>query len=311
MKISHGGLSAYLLFFGATLQDLRLQGTDHSLTLGYPDFEPYLKNSNYIGSAIGRVANRISGASACLDGDNIALDPNYLGRHHLHGGSGGSSHRNWRVLEPSQNEVVCGDVLPDGHMGFPGNLTVLASFSIADGHAFTITYKGRTDAVTLCNFAPQFYFNLDGSADVRHHQLSVAADHILTVDHEGIPSGDTAAVDGTPFDFRSSRPLAKGKEITSIDHNYCLDNQGPEGATVAKLSSLFSGISPNIQTSEPGLQVYSGSGISHPSTVQAFAGIALEPQIWPDAPNHPHFPTAMLRPGEMRRQRSRFVLRKL
>ncbi|MDG1432285.1 MAG: galactose mutarotase [Paracoccaceae bacterium] len=302
VRISNGDLTAHILSFGATVQDLRFGDSDFSLVLGYPNFEPYKTNPNYFGSTVGRFANRISHGRTSIDGQEISLDRNYLDKHHLHGGSIGASFRNWSLLDYSEEKVVFGDILPDGHMGFPGNLTVTASFEITPNNELSIKYESTTDAPTLCNFAPHSYFNLDGTHDLRHHSLLVNASAYLPVDEEGIPKGCIDDVAGTSFDFRNYNELLTNNQFVNLDHNFCVD-PSCDAMPTAVLSSNLSSIELDVRSTEPGLQVYTGAGISG-NGFCPYAGIALEPQVWPDAPNRPNFPNCIIRPGEVRSQQT-------
>lgn len=305
-RIERDGLSAHLLTFGATLQELNPPGAGSSVVLGYPDLPPYLTNRHHLGSTVGRYANRIANGRAVLDGREITLDRNFLGKHILHGGTNGSSHRNWAVLSHAENEIVFGDTLPDGHMGFPGRLEISARFTIEDGRTLEFAVEARADAPTFCGFTLHNYFNLDGGADIRDHRLRISADRYVPVDEEGIPTGGTAPVSGTPFDFTRARTLADGDGCVVLDHNFCLGNQGRKPVCAAVLESIRSGRKVGIRTTEPGLQVYTGSGITGDTRHKAFAGVALEPQHWPDAPNNMDFPSPVLLPGETYRHVSRF-----
>jgi len=299
VKISRNGLSAHLLTFGATLQDIYLAGCGHSLVLGYPVLAPYLKNPNYFGATVGRYANRIKKGRAVIDGEVVDLDRNALDKHHLHGGSAGASFRNWELLDHTQNKVVFGDLFPDGHMGFPGALSVVAVFEITENKILRYRIEAQSDAPTLCNFTSHNYFNLDGRPDIRDHHLRVFAETYLPVDLEGIPTGNIEPVIGTRFDFTKSKKLLQGDKIMPLDHNFCLKGKDGFSQRCASLFSERSHISVELSTTEPGLQVYSGEGITENNhTLRPFSGIALEPQIWPDAPNHKDFPNAELRPGE-------------
>ncbi|WP_142846343.1 aldose epimerase family protein [Telmatospirillum sp. J64-1] len=307
VKIAGHGLSARFLTYGATLQDLRLDGFDHSLVLGFDDLEGYLAHPDlYFGAMVGRYANRIGEGRAAIGGRECQLDRNFLERHLLHGGSEGSSRRNWRIAAHSGEEVTFIDTLPDGHMGFPGRLNVRVTFAVQPGPALSIRVEAETDAETLCNFAHHSYFNLGGGPTVEGHLLQIAADHYLPVTDTLIPTGEVAPVDGMPFDFRIPVRLTADRLATGYDHNFCLSPRRSDLRAVAWLASPDGALSMTIKTSEPGLQFYGGAAIStrHHGP---HAGLALEPQIWPDAPNHPHFPSALLRPGEIYAQHTLFA----
>ncbi len=313
VTINRDGLTARLISFGATLQDLRLTGRDYSLVLGYGELESYLSNPYYFGSTVGRYANRIAGASAMIDGVRHNLDRNALGKHHIHGGRDGAPFRNWTLEDHGADFAVFSDLLPDGHMGFPGALSVSVTYRIEAGRRLTFEVNARTDAPTLCNFTSHNYFNLDGEATIGDHDLQVLADHYIPVDAEGVPLAGAVPVADSPFDYRKTRPLKENGRIADLDHNYCLGEARAPLRKVATLSSRRSGLRLDLATTEPGLQVYAGAGIGAAATSgrssvshAAFSGLALEPQIWPDAPNRKGFPSAMLRPGEHYLHRTQF-----
>ncbi|MEM9796848.1 MAG: aldose epimerase family protein [Pseudomonadota bacterium] len=310
--ISGHGLSARFTNWGAALMDLRLDGHDAPLVLGFEDPHLYPDHSRYFGATAGRYANRIGNARFELDGTSYQTDPNFLGRHTLHGGSEGSGKSVWEMLDHEADTIRFGLILRHGHMGFPGTLRVEAFFICAPGASLRIAYRATTDAPTLCNFAHHTYWNLDDTGGLSNHVLTVAADRYTPVDDEMIPT-DVVTVDGTPFDFRQGAALP-GDGL--LDHNLCLSDSRVSLRPVATLRSDVSGVTMDIATTEPGLQVYDGAKLD----VQvpglggrrygAHAGVALEPQIWPDAPNRPDFPSAVLRPGETYNQTTTFTFSK-
>jgi aldose 1-epimerase len=305
--ISGGGLTATFLAMGAILRDLRLEGHDAPLVLGLADAAQYPEHSNYMGATAGRCANRIGEARFALDGVEHRTDPNFQGRHTLHGGSVGTGKRDWEVLDVAGDAIAFGIDLADGEMGFPGAMRITARFAVADG-TLRVLYEAEAEAATLCNLAHHSYWNLDGTADLRHHVLRVAADRYVAVDDGLIPTG-VASVEGTRFDFREGRRLP---EADLLDHNLCLSDARTALRDVAWLRSEASGVEMTVATTEPGLQVYDGAKLNTQvpglggRTYRAHAGVALEPQVWPDAINSPGFPSAVLRPGETYRQTTTF-----
>jgi aldose 1-epimerase len=297
------GLRLTTISWGASVQDLRLQGVPHPLVLGFPTLDPYLTaEGRYFGAIVGRSANRIAGGEAVLDGRQLHLDRNEAGRNTLHGGSQGSGQRNWRRVALGPDHIAYADHLPDGHMGFPGNLLVRATYRLRPSSILEIEILAISTAATLCNFAQHSYFNLDGSDSIRDHELTCPATHYLPVDDALIPLGEPAPVDGTALDFRSPVPLGPRLDETVIDHNLCLDRQRlREPRPVASLQA--GRVQMQIETTEPGLQIYTGDHIRPGSTgisgrsYGRNAGIALEPQCWPDAPHHPDYPSIRLEPG--------------
>ena len=310
-RISGQGLTASVLTWGAVVQDLRLEGFQPPLVLGFPRFPPYLESTAYFGAIVGRLANRIAGGRATIAGRMRRLDRNDGGRHTLHGGSDGSGRRLWRLEAAGEDFVTLRCALPNGHMGFPGALDAVATYRITQGPALALDLSAETDAETLCGFAHHSYFNLDGSATIHDHRLRIAADAVLPVDDELIPTGDVTGVEGTAFDFRRARPI--GAAGIAYDHNFCLSEDRQPLREVAVLCGPRSGLSLTLATTEPGLQVYTAASLSSGATpgltgtpYGPFAGVALEPQVWPDAPNRPWSALARLRPGEVYRQTSVF-----
>lgn len=291
-----GGLSAKVLTLGAILQDLRLEGVDHPLVLGCPEVADYLGPGRYLGAVVGRYANRIAGARFGLEGRVFRTDPNFLGRHTLHGGADGVDIHIWRIEALAPDHVAMRLDLPDGHMGFPGNLRIGVTIALRDG-ALSLDFTAETDAPTPCSLAHHGYFDLDGAGDVRDHRLRIAAARYLPVDAELIPLPGTAPVAGTRFDFRAPRRIGPGGH----DHNFCLSDGPVAPRVVAELTGL-SGLSMQVETDAPGVQLYDGGHFDGVPGLEGrlygpHAGLALETQHWPDAPNRPDFPDAILRPG--------------
>ena len=315
VQISAGRLRATILSWGATLQDLRFDLADNRsdipLVLGFDSMDDYLVHGRFHGATVGRVINRIGGASAVIDGRHRRLDSNSDGGHTLHGGSDGFGARNWQIVDASRAHASFGLIDPHGQMGFPGTVSATCTYSVFErgNHAvLRVELAATTDAPTLVNLGHHSYFCLDDSGDVRKHHLRIDADRYLPCDETALPTGDVAMVDGTGFDFRTPRPVAG-----TFDHNFCLADQRRDLASVAQLSSPRSSLSMQINTTEPGLQLYTGHGLSGGGTGHGshgnspFAGICLEPQSWPDAPNNASFPSIDLAPGERYEQISEFA----
>lgn len=310
--ISGGGLTASFIALGATLCDLRLDGHDAPLVLGLENLAHYPKHSGYLGATVGRVANRIAHASFTLNGVKYSTPPNFLGKHTLHSGEQSADKLYWELVDKASDSLCFKLVLDDGHMGFPGRMVITATFHCKKGGTLQVDYQATCDAPTLCNLAHHSYFNLDDSGDISHHMLSVNAQNYTPVDDECIPTG-IAPVAGTAFDFTQKRsPLIPA----GLDHNFCLSSMRTPLREVAVLESALSGVQLRIATTEPGLQVYDGAHLS--STFAGIggrqyrpsAGIAIEPQVWPDAPNQKGFPSAELQPGDVYTQTSCFSFKK-
>lgn len=305
LHLDNGALRLTALPRGAALRDIRLAGTAHSLILGHDDPSRYDENPRYMGVIVGRVANRIARGLAVIDGHRYQLDRNEGGIQTLHGGRDGSSARLWQVARHEADLLEFSDTLPDGHMGFPGTLDVSVIYRL-DGATLEVEVTARSDAPTICSFAPHLYFNLSGAADISDHRLQVPADTYLPVDN-GIPTGGPAPVAGTPWDMR--RPVAPPP---GIDHNLCLA-EAPRALTrIATLEA--GGITMEITSTEPGLQIYDGAALSGIAGLDgrvygARAGVALEPQRWPDAVNNTWRAQTDLAPGDTFHALSRFSFR--
>ena len=302
-------LTARVLTLGATVQDLRLDGVAHPLVLGFPAAEDYFGPGLYAGALVGRFANRLGGGRFAIDGREYRAGCNEAGRNLLHGGADGIHHGIWTIAGLAGDRVALVLELPDGHMGFPGALRIRAEISVC-GDALAFDLRAEADAPTLCSLAHHGYFALDDSGDARGHLLQAAADHYLPVDAGLIPTGEIAAVEGTRFDFRRPRDLRGG----DYDHNLCLARARGPLRPVAALTGR-SGLRMEIETTEPGLQLYDGRHFDGAAGLDGrrygpHAGVALETQLWPDAPNHPGFPDAVLRPGQVWRAVTRYRFRR-
>ena len=230
----------------------------------------------------------------------------------LHGGPDGFDRQLWEVRDHGPGSVVLGLVSPAGHMGFPGTLDATVTYQVLDEDHVRITQEATTDALTVVNLTNHAYFNLDGdgAGTIDDHLLRVEADEFTPVDETGIPLGAHQSVDGTPFDFREARPVGPAVRSShpqvalarGIDHNLVIRGEGLRRAAVVE--SVHTGTRLEIWADQPGLQVYtanfldgslrSGRGVAY----RQGDGLALEPQLHPDTPNHPEWPTARLAPGE-------------
>ncbi|OHV83343.1 aldose epimerase family protein [Ensifer sp. LCM 4579] len=318
VTLNGGGLTAKVLSWGAVIQDLRLEGHAPPLVLGFEDFDSYPAYSSYFGATPGRNANRIGNGRFTLDGEVYQLELNEKGVTHLHGGSDNVGKRNWTIIARTEDSVTLRITDPDGRAGYPGNCTITCTYRLKPGGTLNVLYESVTDAPTLANLCQHSYFNLDGSVDALGHDIMIAADHYLPVDEHLIPTGEIRPVAGTVFDLRemtSMRRQMDGNRI-AYDHNFCLSPERKEKRTIALVRSIGSGVSLEVLTTEPGVQLYTGSklNVSAPGLegrpYGPFAGFCLETQIWPDAINHDGFPKAVLRPGETLRQETDYVFTK-
>ena len=276
------------------------------IIVGYGTLEEYLNcpGERFFGAAVGRVANRISGARFVLDGKEHKLAANDHGNT-LHGGFTGIDRVLWKVVNVKPNAIrfVLHD--PDGNDGWPGNLDIELCYTLTKDDTFKIEYKAISDAPTLCNLSHHSFFNLSGDASksILEHTLEIHASSYIPVDGELIPTGEVRPVEGSAFDFRKAKSI--GLDIDAAggyDHNWCLDGEGLR--EVACLREPISGRRMDIYTDQPGIQFYSGNFFdgSYAGKGERIIGhrcaLALETQKWPDAINHPGFPDTVLRPGE-------------
>jgi galactose mutarotase-like enzyme len=302
-----------VLTLGACVHRLEVacgDGVRRNVVLGHADVAERLASSDYIGGTVGRYANRIARGRFELDGHEVEVGTNDRGNS-LHGGPDGFDRRIWEVVRHQPDELALRLVSPDGDQGFPGTVTTEVVYRL-DGDAVLVEMSATTDATTVVNLTNHAYFNLDGegAGTVDQHLLTVAADAVTPVDDTGIPVGDHLPVDGTPFDFRTASPIGPAlrtqhQQVVSahgIDHNYVVRGTGLRVHAV--LESPGTGTRLELRSDQPGLQVYTGNvldGTRRSTTGRLYRqgdGIALEPQLFPDSPNRPEWPSAVLRPGE-------------
>jgi aldose 1-epimerase len=321
-----GGFEARIMTYGAILQALLVpdaQGAFDDVVLGHDDLAGYLGTRGFFGATVGRYANRIANARFVLDGEMVQLAAND-GPHALHGGLEGFDKQLWQIAEiedGAEPGVTLAYVSADGEEGYPGRLDVRVSYRLTGPCELTISFAAQTDRPTIVNLTNHSFFNLEGAAsraDVLDHRLTLAADHFLAIDPDAIPLPEPPrAVAGTPFDFRKAAAIGARirhdheqlRHGRGYDHNFCLEGAG-EVRFAARLEAPRSGRILELSTDQPGLQVYSGNYLD--SSMAGKQGwlyrqsdaVCLEPQIWPNTPNRPDFPTARLVPGSVYRHRS-------
>lgn len=291
--LSSAALTARILTLGAVLQDVRLAGLDHGLTLGSNRVADYEGPMCYHGALIAPVANRIGGNSATIDGVRHRFSAGPGQTHILHSGPAGTHLKIWRLNDAAPDKVTLSCDLPDGEGGFPGNRKVRVTYAV-DGNSLRMEVTARTDRATPFNAANHSYWNLDGSESWQGHRLRVAADHYLPATEEILPTGEVASVAGTEFDFRAGKVAGPG--APALDHCFCLSAERTALRPVLTLSGKSS-VTMTLSTTEPGVQIYDGRGAARPGRKPG-EGVAIEAQGWPDAPNHPQFPSILLRPGQ-------------
>ena len=309
--LTGGGLIAKFINWGAVLQDLKFESDSKSLVLGLEKLEDYTKHSRYFGATAGPYANRIDRGRFRIKENEIQLQTNFQNKHHLHGGTEGVGRRVWNVDEVAKNALKLSIIHPDGHMGYPGPIQITATFSLLDPGILDIVYTAETEKTTIVNLAHHSYFNLSAEKTILDHELKINASTFLDVDEFLIPRGEPQSVELGGHDFRDFRRIQNESIITTnLDHNYCLSLNPQEIRPVAWLKS--SSVSLQISTTEPGIQVYDGHGLDVQISgidgrfLGAYAGIALEPQLWPDSPNRLDFTCPLLHPGDVYLQHTQY-----
>nr|WP_305888944.1 aldose epimerase family protein [Parvularcula maris] len=303
-RLEAGPCSVEVLSYGGAVRSFIVPGRNgaSSILLGFDTLEEYVADTEYIGVLVGRYANRIAGGRFTLGGETYELSRNENGNT-LHGGEDGFSERLWEGEVTGEAQLALRLVSQDGDQGFPGRLeteTVL-TLTAQDGVAqLTFETTARTSGPTV--FSPTFhgYFNLGAEETVADHRLQVAADRYTPADDDGIPTGTIEEVGG-PTDLRRPVPLSQVIGAGGLDHNFVL--RGGRDEPAARLTCEASGRRLDVVTDRPGLQVYTGDGLSGPRFAP-HAGAALETQAFPNSPNEPGFPSTALLPGETFRSRT-------
>lgn len=292
------------------------------IVLGFDDVAPYAGDSHYLGALIGRVGNRLRGGQFTLDGEQWQLPVNN-GPNHLHGGPDGFHKVLWRAL-PFQKGEAAGLTLMhrsvDGEQGYPGTLDVTVVYTLTGDNELLVSFSAVTDRATPVNLTQHTYFNLAGEGTILGHALTLHADRYTPVDASLIPTGELAPVAGGPFDFRTARTIGERIAADDVqlrhgkgyDHNFVLNRRADQTSVLAaRVHEPGSGRVLELYTQEPGVQFYSGNfldgSLSGKGRRYAWrSGFCLEPQHFPDAPNHPAFPDTILRPGAQYATASRF-----
>ena len=294
-----GSVQADITNLGARIMRLLVDGTD--IVQGFDAPEQYLPENHLsdFGAVIGRYANRLANGRIALDWDIIQL-PRNNGRNTLHGGPRGWQYSVYDVVSVTDARLELAMVSPDGDQGFPGTVKVTVTYTLSDDGALRIDYHAETDKLTVINMTNHSYFNLNGdlSSCIHNHLLCIDADRYTPVNKDLIPLGKHASVKGTPFDFRNAKAVGRDIEADDeqlhigqgYDHNFVLNNPRLDNPS-ALLSSPATGISMQVFTTAPGMQVYTGNfldgvagkgGMSYPVR----SAICLETQQYPDSPNH-------------------------
>ncbi|HEY3854125.1 MAG TPA: aldose epimerase family protein [Verrucomicrobiae bacterium] len=304
---NYGGI---LVSFTAPDRD----GNMADIVLGYDQLQGYLDKTPYFGALVGRCANRIANAKFILDETTYSLAINN-GPNSLHGGKKGFDKVIW---QPTMTRVATGPALEltyysvDGEEGYPGNLNVKAVYSLDENDSLRVDLSATTDQTTIVNLTQHTYFNLAGKGDVLSHQVQIEADRFTPVDATMIPTGELKSVTGTPFDFR--QPSAIGARIDAdneqiklghgYDHNFVVNNPAGQIGKIARVSEPSGGRVLEIFSDWPGVQFYTANHLDGSIrgkggwVYQRRNGFCLEPQNFPDSPNHPNFPSIVLKAGQ-------------
>jgi aldose 1-epimerase len=312
------GVSVRIIAYGAAIQSVMTpdrDGKSADITLAYPDMKGYLENPQYFGATVGRYANRIGNGRFVLDGKTYQLPVNN-GPNSLHGGTQGFDKVLWTIEKVGQNSVTLAHVSPDGDQGYPGKLTARAVYTLGENNELTVEYTAKTDKPTVVNLTNHAYWNLagEGSGTIYDQVLTIPGAETTPVDAGLIPTGAFASVAGTPFDFRAGKPI--GRDIRDgsnqqllfgkgFDHNWVIARTPvATPRLVAKVEDPKSGRVLEISSTMPGVQFYSGNFLDGAvvgksgRTYRQGDAFAIEPQFFPDTPNHPEFGSARLDPGQ-------------
>lgn len=288
-------------------------GTMRDVVLGFDSIEDYISKPSDYGASIGRYANRINQGRFTLDGVEYQLPHNNYG-HCLHGGPKGFQYQVYDAKQSGPQKLELTYIAKDGEEGFPGNITCKVTMELTSDNAIDIRYEAETDKPTIVNMTNHSYFNLDGDAGSNaDHLLTIDADYYTPVDSTFMTTGEIASVEGTPMDFRTPTPVGTRiadydfvqlKNGNGYDHNWVLNTRRDISRKAATLKSPKTGIVLDVYTDEPGIQVYAGNFLDGTQTgkkgiiYNQRASVCLETQKYPDTPNKPEWPSAVLRPGD-------------
>lgn len=319
------GYEASITTYGATLTGLKVPASDGQIidvVLGFDQLSGYLQDKNYMGSTVGRVANRISQATFKLSGKTYLLDKNE-GENHLHGGKYGFNSRVWEKCPDADNDSSALSLYyfsPDGEGGYPGNLEITVIYSLVK-NGLRILYRAETDQPTPVNITAHPYFNLNGDGrNSGNHELKINSEQSLISNESFIPNGELIDVTGTEADFTKFVQLdgLKTTELSaSVGHDrfYPLNSSQNKFKVAAITRSKTSGMEMEILSTQPGIQFYSGDYISKGTVGKdgciygPRSGFCLEPMAYPDAPNRPEFPSVILSPGDIYEQSTEYRFR--
>jgi aldose 1-epimerase len=312
------GVEARICNYGGIVVSLKVpdrNGQMGDVVLGYDNLAGYVKSSPYFGCLVGRYGNRIAKGKFTLNGKEYTLATNNY-PNALHGGIKGFDKVVWnaKILATGDGPALeLRYVSKDGEEGYPGNLSVIAVYSLTDENALRLDYTATTDKDTVVNLTQHSYFNLAQKGDILNHEVMMPAEKFTPVDSTLIPTGELKPVAGTPFDFR--QPTRIGLRIEQedeqlkfgkgYDHNWVFSKPIGQLGLLAKVTEPSTGRVLEVLSTEPGLQFYSGNFLDGTITgkggwtYQFRNGFCMEPQHYPDSPNHPEFPSTVLKPGQL------------
>jgi aldose 1-epimerase len=309
------GLVVKITNFGARIVSIMIPDKNRNYTdisIGLPNIEKYLADNTFAGSIVGRFANRISKGKFKLDNKEYNLSIN-SGINCLHGGKKGFDKVVWDARQ-NDDTLFLQYTAADMEEGFPGKITVGVTYILTNTNELKIEFSAITDKKTIINLAGHGYFNLkgEGNGDILSHELEIFGEKTTPVDSNLIPTGEMADVKNTPFDFTT--PHTIGERINEMnnqlkfgfgyDHNWVLNNQSGALALAARVTEPTTGIVLEIFSNEPGIQFYSGNFMNghmigkSGKPINYRSVLALEPQHYPDSPNHSNFPSTILEPGK-------------
>jgi aldose 1-epimerase len=314
------GFEVSVTNYGGAVTSLKTPDRDGDfgeIALGFETLDEYVHNPRYFGALIGRHANRIARGRFSLNGVEYQLPCNN-GANHLHGGFKGFDKCVWDVRE-SEKTLHLTYFSQDGEESYPGNVTAAVDYTLVDNE-LRLDYRATTDRDTIVNLTNHSYFNLRGAGTILDHELTLNADHFTPVSEDLIPTGEVRSVEGTPMDFRKGKAI--GSEISAAydqlgftggyDHNFVMNDYDGSLRSAGHLYEPITGRVLEVLTTQPGMQFYSGNFLDgslvgrNNFTYAKYAGLCLEPQHFPDAPNHSNFPSTVLRPGEEYKQTTVF-----
>ncbi|CAN5415983.1 galactose mutarotase [soil metagenome] len=299
-----------IINYGGIITSLKVpdqEGVFENIVLGFDNLDDYLGEHPYFGALIGRYGNRIENGEFTLDGTEYQLSVND-GNNHLHGGEQGFDKVLWAAELLDDQALKLTFLSEDGEEGYPGNLSVTATYTLTDDNELKIEFEAETDKATTVNLTAHSYFNLTGdpSNTVLDHELKLNAGQFTPVNEVLIPTGEIASVSDSPFDFTNVKRI--GDDIDEVeggyDHNFVLDDSSDTLKLAAELTESQSGRKLSVYTTEPAIQFYSGNfldgSLQGPdgTSFEQYSGLCLEPQHYPNSPNEPSFPSTILRPGE-------------